>query len=158
MSDKFVISSSPHFKANTNTTKIMGFVLLALYPQLWAGIKFFGYRAWLVTVVSIVSCVLFEYLFLKLTKQKNVISNLSACVTGAMLAMVCPPTIPLWMVILGAAVAIIVAKGLFGGIGSNVFNPASHPCIPTIGCPTLLKPITLPISAIWCKHWAATRT
>ena len=65
MSDKYVISSSPHFKANTNTTKIMGFVLLALYPQLWAGIKFFGYRAWLVTVVSIVSCVLFEYLFLK---------------------------------------------------------------------------------------------
>ncbi len=124
MSDKYVISSSPHFKANTNTTKIMGFVLLALYPQLWAGIKFFGYRAWLVTVVSIVSCVLFEFLFLKLTKQKNVISNLSACVTGAMLAMVCPPTIPLWMVVLGAAVAIIVAKGLFGGIGSNVFNPA----------------------------------
>ena len=66
MSDKFVISSSPHFKANTNTTKIMGFVLLALYPQLWAGIKFFGYRAWLVTVVSIVSCVLFEYLLLKI--------------------------------------------------------------------------------------------
>mgnify|MGYP003306084361 CR=1 FL=1 len=69
MSDKYVISSSPHFKANINTTKIMGFVLLALYPQLWAGIKFFGYRAWLVTVVSIVSCVLFEYLFLKLTKK-----------------------------------------------------------------------------------------
>ena len=68
--------------------------------------------------------VCFEYLFQKITKQKIVINNLSACVTGVMMALVCPPTAPVWMFVVGAAVAMIVAKGLFGGIGSNVFNPA----------------------------------
>ncbi len=118
------LSSSPHFSFKMKTQYIMAAVLIALLPEAIAGIVFFGWRALLTILVSVASCVLFEYLFQKATKQKVVISNLSAAVTGLLLALVCPPTIPWWMIIIGSACAIIIAKGLFGGIGSNVFNPA----------------------------------
>ena len=118
------LSSSPHFSFKMKTQYIMAAVLIALFPEAIAGILFFGWRALLTILVSVASCVLFEYLFQKATKQKVVISNLSAAVTGLLLALVCPPTIPWWMVVIGSACAIIIAKGLFGGIGSNVFNPA----------------------------------
>lgn len=118
------LSSSPHFSFKMKTQYIMAAVLIALLPEAIAGIVFFGWRALLTILVSVASCVLFEYLFQKATKQKVVISNLSAAVTGLLLALVCPPTIPWWMVVIGSACAIIIAKGLFGGIGSNVFNPA----------------------------------
>ena len=88
------------------------------------GIVLFGLAALIRILVSVASCVLFEFIFQKVTKQKVVISNLSACVTGVMMALVCPPTAPVWIFVVGAAVAMVVAKGLFGGIGSNVFNPA----------------------------------
>ena len=122
--NKIHISSSPHFSFKMKTQYIMAAVLIALLPEAIAGIVFFGWRALLTILVSVASCVLFEYLFQKATKQKVVISNLSAAVTGLLLALVCPPTIPWWMVVIGSACAIIIAKGLFGGIGSNVFNPA----------------------------------
>lgn len=118
------LSSSPHFSFKMKTQYIMAAVLIALLPEAIAGIVFFGWRALLTILVSVASCVLFEYLFQKATKQKVVISNLSAAVTGLLLALVCPPTIPWWMIVIGSACAIIIAKGLFGGIGSNVFNPA----------------------------------
>ena len=118
------LSSSPHFSFKMKTQYIMAAVLIALLPEAIAGIIFFGWRALLTILVSVASCVLFEYLFQKATKQKVVISNLSAAVTGLLLALVCPPTIPWWMIVIGSACAIIIAKGLFGGIGSNVFNPA----------------------------------
>ena len=124
MSDKIHISSSPHFNFKCNTTMIMGSVLLALLPEVIMGIVLFGFAALIRILVSVVSCVCFEYLFQKITKQKIVINNLSACVTGVMMALVSPATAPIWIFIVGAAVAMIVAKGLFGGIGSNVFNPA----------------------------------
>lgn len=122
--NKIHLSSSPHFSFKMKTQYIMAAVLIALLPEAIAGIVFFGWRALLTILVSVASCVLFEYLFQKATKQKVVISNLSAAVTGLLLALVCPPTIPWWMVVIGSACAIIIAKGLFGGIGSNVFNPA----------------------------------
>ena len=118
------LSSSPHFSLKMKTQYIMAAVLVALLPECIAGVVFFGWRALVTILVSVASCVLFEFLFQKITNQKVVISNLSAAVTGVLLALVCPPTIPWWMVVIGAACAIIVAKGLFGGIGSNVFNPA----------------------------------
>lgn len=99
-------------------------VLIALLPECIAGIIFFGVKALVTILVSVASCVVFEALFQKLTRQPVLVSNLSACVSGVMLALVCPPTVPVWMVVIGAAAAVIVAKGLFGGIGSNVFNPA----------------------------------
>lgn len=118
------LSSSPHFSFKMKTQYIMAAVLIALLPEAIAGVVFFGWRALLTILVSVATCVLFEYLFQKATKQKVVISNLSAAVTGLLLALVCPPTIPWWMIVIGSACAIIIAKGLFGGIGSNVFNPA----------------------------------
>lgn len=122
--NRFYLSSSPHFTFGLSTQKIMMAVLIALLPECIAGVLFFGIKALVTILVSIASCVLFEFLFQKLTKQPVMVSNLSACVSGVMLALVCPPTIPVWMVVIGAAVAVVVAKGLFGGIGSNVFNPA----------------------------------
>lgn len=122
--EKIFLSSSPHFTAGLSTQKIMLCVLIALLPECICAVVLFGLNAFLAISVSVASCVLFEYLYQKITKQKIVIKNLSACVTGLMLALVCPPTIPLWQIILGDLIAIIVAKGLFGGIGSNVFNPA----------------------------------
>ncbi len=124
MSSKIHVSSSPHFNLKCSTPMIMGTVLFALLPEIIMGIVLFRWAALIRILVSVASCVLFEFLFQKITKQKIVISNLSACVTGVMLALVSPPTAPVWMFIVGAAVAMIFAKGLFGGIGSNVFNPA----------------------------------
>lgn len=122
--NRFYLSSSPHFTFGLSTQKIMMAVLIALLPECIAGVLFFGIKALVTILVSVASCVLFEFLFQKLTKQPIMVSNLSACVSGVMLALVCPPTIPVWMIVIGAAVAVVVAKGLFGGIGSNVFNPA----------------------------------
>ena len=124
MSSKIHVSSSPHFNLKCNTTMIMGTVLVALLPEMIMGIVLFGIAALIRILVSVASCVLFEFIFQKVTKQKIVIGNLSACVTGVMMALVSPPTAPVWIFVVGAAVAMIVAKGLFGGIGSNVFNPA----------------------------------
>lgn len=124
MDKKLFVSSSPHFNLKCSTQMIMGTVLVALLPEIIMGIVLFGLAALIRILVSVASCVLFEFLFQKVTKQKIVIANLSACVTGVMMALVCPPTAPVWIFVVGAAVAIIVAKGLFGGIGSNVFNPA----------------------------------
>ena len=124
MDKKLFVSSSPHFNLKCNTTMIMGTVLFALLPECIMGIVLFGVAALIRILVSVASCVLFEFIFQKVTKQKIVIGNLSACVTGVMMALVSPPTAPVWIFVVGAAVAMIVAKGLFGGIGSNVFNPA----------------------------------
>ena len=124
MDNKIFVSSSPHFNFKCSTQMIMGTVLIALLPEIIMGIVLFGIAALIRILVSVASCVLFEFLFQKVTKQKIVIANLSACVTGVMMALVCPPTAPVWIFVVGAAVAMIVAKGLFGGIGSNVFNPA----------------------------------
>lgn len=124
MSNKIHVSSSPHFNLKCNTTMIMGTVLFALLPEIIMGIVLFRWAALIRILVSVASCVLFEFCFQKVTKQKVLIGNLSACVTGVMMALVSPPTAPVWIFVVGAAVAMIVAKGLFGGIGSNVFNPA----------------------------------
>ena len=88
------------------------------------GVIVFGIRALVTVIVAVTGCIIFEALFQKLTKQKICISNLSAAVTGVMLALVIPSTAPVWTVILGALTAVVLAKGLFGGIGANVFNPA----------------------------------
>ncbi|MBQ3799334.1 MAG: RnfABCDGE type electron transport complex subunit D [Treponema sp.] len=118
------LSSSPHYTGGDTTRRIMATVLLAMLPECVWGVVTFGYKALLVLLVSVASCVLAEYCFQKVTKQKNTIGNLSAAVTGVLLALVLSSEVPLWMVVIGAVVAIVVAKGLFGGIGSNVFNPA----------------------------------
>lgn len=122
--NKIHLSSSPHFTEGLSTQKVMLMVIISMLPECIAGVMFFGAAALVRILVSVVSCVAFEALFQKITKDKIRISNLSAVVSGILLALVIPSTTPVWMVVLGALVAMVVAKGLFGGIGSNVFNPA----------------------------------
>lgn len=122
--NKIHLSSSPHFTEGLSTQKVMLMVIISMLPECIAGVMFFGAAALVRILVSVASCVAFEGLYQKITKQKIRISNLSAVVSGILLALVIPSTTPVWMVVLGALVAMVVAKGLFGGIGSNVFNPA----------------------------------
>ena len=125
MSDKKLnISSSPHFSMGLSTTTIMAGVLLALLPECICAVIFFGLPALLKIVISVICAVGFEAAFQAITKQKIVVKNLSAAVSGVMLALVLPSTVPIWMLIIGDLVAVVIAKGLFGGIGSNTFNPA----------------------------------
>ena len=117
-------SASPHARGRDTTRLIMLDVLIALTPSLIASVVLFGFRALAVTAVSIASCVLFEYISRKVMKRANTIGDLSAAVTGMILAFNLPSTIPFWMVIFGAAISIIVVKQMFGGIGQNFVNPA----------------------------------
>ena len=121
---ELTISSSPHVHSPVTTQTIMRDVLIALCPALIGSVYFFGFRALIVTLVSVSACVFFEWLWCKLMKQNCKVYDLSACVTGVLLAFVCPPTIPYWTIILGDLFAIILVKMLFGGIGKNIVNPA----------------------------------
>ncbi len=102
----------------------MGWVLAALAPAGIAGVYFFGLRAAAVMAVCVVSCVAFEYLWERGTKRTVTVGDLSAAVTGLLLAYNLPPTIPFWMAVLGSLFAIIVVKQFFGGLGCNIVNPA----------------------------------
>jgi len=99
-------------------------VLIALVPAFVASIFIFGARAALVTCVCVISCIIFEWGFEKITKRPNTIGDYSACITGVLLAFNLPVTIPLWQAVFGSAVAIILVKQLFGGLGKNFANPA----------------------------------
>lgn len=123
-SNKLIVSPSPHTLSNNTTSNIMFDVVIALFPALLVAIFSFGYRALLVTLVCVVSCVAFEFLSRKAMKRSNTISDFSAVVTGVLLAYNLPPAIPLWMCIIGSFFAIVVVKQLFGGIGQNFANPA----------------------------------
>ena len=121
---ELTISSSPHVHSKTTTQTIMRDVLIALAPAMILAVVFFGFRALTVTAVSVAACVFFEWLYCKIMKKHCKIYDLSACVTGVLLAFVCPVTIPYWTIILGALFAIILVKMLFGGLGRNIVNPA----------------------------------
>ena len=118
------VSSSPHVRDKSSTRKIMGDVCIALLPACGFGIYNFGIRALLVLAVAVVSCVFFEFLYEYLMHKPITIGDLSAVVTGLLIGMNMPHTIPLWMVVLGSAFAIIIVKQLFGGLGQNFMNPA----------------------------------
>ena len=121
---ELTISSSPHVHSPVTTKTIMRDVLIGLAPAMIMAVYFFGLRALTVTAVSVLSCYLFEKLWVKMMKQDDKTNDLSACVTGVLLAVVCPPTIAYWQIVLGALFAIILVKMLFGGIGRNIVNPA----------------------------------
>ncbi len=121
---ELTVSSSPHAHSPVTTHTVMRDVLLALLPALCGSVYFFGPRALAVTAVSAAACVFFEWLYRKLMKLDSTVWDLSAAVTGVLLAFVCPPTIPYWVVVLGDLFAVIVVKQLFGGIGQNFVNPA----------------------------------
>ena len=121
---ELTISSSPHAHSPVTTQTIMRDVLIALAPALVGSVYFFGFRALLVTLVSVASCVFFEWAYCRITKKHCKTYDLSACVTGVLLAFVCPVTIPYWTIVIGAFFAIVPVKMLFGGLGKNVVNPA----------------------------------
>ncbi len=124
MSEKYMVTSSPHIHGDFTVRSIMLDVIIALVPAGLAGIFYFGLRSLAVVATSIVSCVLFEYIWNKLLKKPNTLGDLSAVVTGLLIAYNMPPTIPLWMVSVGSLFAIIVVKQFFGGLGQNFVNPA----------------------------------
>ena len=121
---KLTVACSPHIRGNFRTRRIMLDVVLALVPALAVGIWMHGIRSFIVTAVSIVSCVGFEWLYSLITKKRNTIVDGSAVVTGMLLAMTLPATVPYWLMILGSGFAILFVKCLCGGLGQNVFNPA----------------------------------
>ena len=119
-----IVAASPHVTTKNSTAVIMRDVLIALLPAVIDGCVVFGLRALLVVAVTTAACVFFEWGFEKLCHTPSTISDLSAAVTGVLLAMNLPVSIPLWQAVFGALVAIVAVKGLFGGIGKNFANPA----------------------------------
>ena len=124
MSELFHVSSAPHVRAKTSTQKVMLWVIIALLPTTCFGIYNFGANALVLLLATVTSCVVSETLFNLVLKKKNTISDLSAVVTGMILALNMPVNFPIWMAIIGGAFAIIVVKMLFGGLGQNFMNPA----------------------------------
>jgi len=125
MDKKYIVSPNPHIHANVSTTSIMRDVIIALCPAILVSVLAYGWAELFVLVVSVLSCVLLEWAVTKwMMKRPSTVGDLSAVVTGLLLAMNLPSSIPLWIVFIGAFVAICVAKLPFGGIGQNVFNPA----------------------------------
>ena len=118
------VASSPHIRGDFKTSRLMLDVVLALMPALIVGILVLGMRAALVTAVSVISCVGCEWLYSRITKTRNTIIDGSALVTGVLLAMTLPHTVPLWLVFVGSVFAIVLVKALCGGLGQNIFNPA----------------------------------
>lgn len=125
MNNLLNVSPSPHVISRESTSKLMYGVVIALLPALLASVWFFGWAAILVSAVSVASCVIFEFLIQKfIFKEKVNISDGSAAVTGLLLAFCLPVNLPVWIIIVGALVAIGVGKMTFGGLGKNPFNPA----------------------------------
>ena len=120
----FDASYQPQVRTNTDTQRIMRDVMIALLPALGVGIYMFGFKALLLTVVSIASCVFFEWGYRKLLKKPNSIGDLSACVTGMLISFVIPVSAPWWMPVVGAFFAMVIVKQLYGGLGKNFLNPA----------------------------------
>ena len=121
---KLIATSNPHIRSNETTRSIMLDVILAMLPALAWSVIVFGVKALTLTVVSVLGCVFWEWLYRKLMKKPQSVGDLSAVVTGMLLAFVCPTTTPYWMIIIGGFFSIVVVKQLFGGIGKNFVNPA----------------------------------
>ncbi len=122
--NKLISSISPHFNSTITTAKIMLDVVIALIPAAIASVIIFGFRALLVIGVCVAVCIFSEWGFEKICKKQNTITDLSAVVTGMLLAFNLPVSIPLWQAAFGSLAAIVVVKQLFGGIGQNFANPA----------------------------------
>ena len=122
--EKLIISSSPHVHSKVSTQSIMRDVLIALAPATVAGVVFFGFRALMTIVVCVGTCIVSEFLFNLIAKKPQTVDDLSACVTGLLLALTLPSKVGIWECIVGSVFAIVVVKCMFGGIGCNFANPA----------------------------------
>ena len=124
MSDLYHVSSAPHVRAKDTTSRIMLYVIIAMLPTTVFGIFNFGFRALLLIAVTVASCVASEWIYNKIVHKEQTIGDLSAVVTGMILALNLPVNLPIWEAIVGGVVAIIIVKMLFGGLGQNFMNPA----------------------------------
>lgn len=121
---KLTVASSPHIRGNFRTNRIMMDVVIALMPALFVGIWKFGVQALILTLVTIGSAVAAEWLYSVITRSRNTVVDCSAVVTGLLLAMTLPSTVPYWQAAIGSVFAIVIVKALCGGLGQNIFNPA----------------------------------
>ncbi|NLV37294.1 MAG: RnfABCDGE type electron transport complex subunit D [Clostridiaceae bacterium] len=124
MEINLIAGSSPHVKSGESTQKIMRDVIIALIPAMLASVYHFKVDAAMLILATVLSCVLSEYAWNKITRKPNTISDLSAVVTGILLALNLSPAVPIWIAAIGGAFAIIIVKQLFGGLGHNFVNPA----------------------------------
>ena len=118
------VTSSPHIKSSVKTSNIMLEVILALLPMVAWAVYIFGLRSLTLTAISVISCVFFEFIYRLILKKSNDTGDFSAVVTGILLALTLPVSVPLWLPVMGAFFAIIIVKQLYGGIGKNIVNPA----------------------------------
>lgn len=143
MSDMMRVSSNPHIRSKVSTDKIMLMVVIALLPATGFGIYNFGIRALFHVLITIASCVISELVFELIVKKKITIGDMSAVVTGLLLALNLPVSAPLWIGIVGGAFAIMVVKMMFGGLGQNFMNPAlAARCFLLISFPSLMTDFT----------------
>ena len=122
--NKLIVEPSPHIRGAMSTQKVMLNVIIAMLPALVASTIIFGIKALVLTVICCACCVLFEWLFCKVTKKESTIHDLSAVVTGMLLAFNLPVDLPVYMAVIGCFASIVVVKMLFGGTGKNLVNPA----------------------------------
>ncbi len=159
MAKKLTVSASPHVRSNETTTGIMLDVIIALVPAAVMSVVYFGTRALALLVVTIGSSVLAEYLSRKAMKRANTLSDLSAVVTGLILALNLPSTLPLPMAAIGSVIAIVVVKQMFGGIGQNFVNPAiTARIILMVSFPTAMARWTVPFSNGWSADAVTSAT
>lgn len=124
MSDLYNVSSSPHIRSKDTSSRIMFYVILALLPTSLFGIYNFGVKALILILVTIASCVASEWIFEKIVHKKSTINDMSAVVTGLLLALNLPVSLPWWEAVIGGVFAIVIVKMMFGGLGQNFMNPA----------------------------------
>ena len=149
MEQKLHVSSSPHFKSGNSTRRIMLDVIIALCPAAVASCIIFGLRSLVLIAICIASCVLLEFVSRKIMKRDTTIGDLSAVVTGLLLALNLPANIPFWQAIVGSAFAIVVVKQLFGGLGANFVNPAmTARIVLAIFFPTAMRTWTAPLGSV----------
>ena len=149
MENKYIVSSSPHLHTSLTTNRIMLDVILALLPTTLVGIVFFGWYAALVIAVAIAAAMLSEWIFNKIMKKRNTLDDLSAILTGLLIGLNMPPDIPLWMVAIGSAFAIIIVKQMFGGLGKNFMNPAlGARCFMLVAWTGAMTSFRLPFDAV----------
>ena len=159
MAKKLTVSASPHMRSKETTTGIMLDVIIALIPALVMCAVYFGTRAIVLTAVCVVSCVAFEYISRIVMKRNNTIGDLSAVVTGLILAFNLPATLPLWMAVIGSLIAIVVVKQMFGGIGQNFVNPAmTARIILMTSFPTAMAKWVVPFTDTWSADAVTSAT
>ena len=152
---RLTVASSPHVASPIDTTNLMRDVLIALVPAMVMGVVFFGPRALVATIISVLACEFFEWGYRKLMHKSCAVKDLSAAVTGVLLAFVCAPTLPYWMLIIGDFFAIVVVKQLFGGLGYNFANPAIVGRIAmALGFTGAMTSYTYPENGIGTGAWA----